>query len=213
MKKMEIYNRLKSPPKHALKKIGSGSRIAGFTNISPMWRIEAMTEEFGVCGIGWRFNDVVYTFEKGGGNEIVCFCDLSISVKIDNEWSDKIPGVGGSKFVADQKNGQFTSDECKKMAFTDAMGAAMKLRGVGADIYMGGKSGEEKQKYETDSDVNNDKENILKYKSWIDSIENIQDNKTLELFYKKNEEVILQDAFLHKLIANRKNVLEYGSTI
>ena len=104
----------------------------------------------------------------------------------------------------------------KEQAFldaTDAMGAAMTLLGVGADIYMGGKSGEEKQKYETDSDVNNDKENILKYKSWIDSIENIQDNKTLELFYKKNEEVILQDAFLHKLIANRKNVLEYGSTI
>ena len=48
-----------------------------------------------------------------------------------------IPGIGGSMFVASEKAGLRTNDECYKMAVTDALSVAMKMLGVGADIYMG----------------------------------------------------------------------------
>ena len=39
--------------------------------------------------------------------------------------------------IAKEKNGPHTSDECYKMAVTDAISTAIKMLGVGADIYAG----------------------------------------------------------------------------
>ena len=39
--------------------------------------------------------------------------------------------------VANEVRGLHNNDECYKMAVTDALGTAMKLLGVGADIYAG----------------------------------------------------------------------------
>ena len=38
-------------------------------------------------------------------------------------------------FVAKEKSGLYTSDECYKMALTDAISVACKALGMGADIY------------------------------------------------------------------------------
>ena len=38
-------------------------------------------------------------------------------------------------FVAKEKSGMYTSDECFKMALTDAISVACKALGVGADVY------------------------------------------------------------------------------
>ena len=56
-------------------------------------------------------------------------------MKIDNEWSKPIQGVGGSSFVTNERNGLYTSDECFKMAYTDALSIACKSLGMGADVY------------------------------------------------------------------------------
>ena len=46
-----------------------------------------------------------------------------------------IPGTGGSKFAAKEKSGVYVSDECFKMALTDALSVACKQLGIGADVY------------------------------------------------------------------------------
>lgn len=38
-------------------------------------------------------------------------------------------------YVANEKNGPYTSDECYKMALTDAISVACKALGVAADVY------------------------------------------------------------------------------
>ena len=62
---------------------------------------------------------------------------IDLFVNIGDKWSDAIPGTGGSTFIANEKNGLYMSDEAVKMATTDALSVAMKMLGVGADVYMG----------------------------------------------------------------------------
>jgi hypothetical protein len=54
-------------------------------------------------------------------------------------------------FVANEKNGAYVSDECFKMAITDAIGTAAKMIGLASDVYMGIKSDNTRpqSKYET----------------------------------------------------------------
>jgi hypothetical protein len=128
-----IYNQVREVPTSAQKKI-NGGRMNGKTDINPMWRIKVLTEQFGPCGIGWYYIPVkkwTETFES----ETAAFVDIELYVKYDNEWSKPISGTGGSMFVANEKNGPYVSDECYKMATTDAISVACKQLGIGADIY------------------------------------------------------------------------------
>lgn len=130
---MSIYEGHRQPPKEALKPIQAG-RLKGMSDINPMWRIKALTEEFGPCGIGWY-----YTVDKQWlepcGNETVAFVNISLYVKQGDDWSKPIFGNGGSKIIAQERNGAFVSDEAFKMAVTDAIGVACKQLGIAADVY------------------------------------------------------------------------------
>ena len=134
MENMEIYEKVRAVPKEALKTIGGG-RLKGMSDINPMWRIKMLTEMFGICGIGWKIEVTDKRLENGAANEIVCFVDILLSVKVDGEWSAPIPGMGGSSFVTLEKGGLYTSDECFKMAYTDAISVACKSLGFAADVY------------------------------------------------------------------------------
>ena len=136
MTNMEIYNKLKSVPSQYLKQIQAG-RLKGMSDIKPQWRIEKMTEVFGMCGIGWKISNLRFNYVNGSDNQIVCNCYLELSVKHNDIWSEPIPGIGGSSFIANERNGLYTSDEAEKMAYTDALSVAMKMLGMAADIYMG----------------------------------------------------------------------------
>lgn len=131
---MAIYEKVRNVPKEALKTIGGG-RLKGMSDINPMWRIKMLTEVFGICGIGWKIEITDKRLERGEGVEVVCFVDINLYVKVDGEWSAPIPGMGGSSFVTLEKNGPFTSDECFKMAYTDAISVACKSLGFAADVY------------------------------------------------------------------------------
>lgn len=131
---LEIYEKCRSVPENAQKAILAG-RLKGKTDINPMWRIKKLTELFGVCGIGWTIKITNRWLETGANGEVSAFVEIELRVKVDNEWSEPIVGVGGSAFVANEKNGAYTSDECYKMAYTDAISVACKLLGVGADVY------------------------------------------------------------------------------
>lgn len=136
MENLDIYEALREVPKDAQRPIQAG-RLKGKTDINPMWRIKALTEQFGPCGVGWYPKIKRFWLEHGASEEISAFCEIELFVKPADTWSEGIPGIGGAAFVANEKNGLYTSDECFKMAFTDAISVAAKLLGAGANVYWG----------------------------------------------------------------------------
>lgn len=145
MDNLKIYNSVASVPKEAQKPITAG-RIKGMTDINPMWRIKTLTEQFGVVGFGWKYVITDKRIIEGADGVVCAFVDIDLFVKIDGEWSEAIQGTGGSQFVAVERNGKYTSDECFKMALTDALSVACKALGVGANVYWAGGGG---SKYDT----------------------------------------------------------------
>lgn len=134
MENLELYEKVRSVPENAKKKI-TGGRLKGMTDINPMWRIKKLTEEFGVCGTGWIPKIVRTWLDFGENNEVIASVEIELRVKVDGEWSEPIPGIGGSKAVVKEQNGVYTDDECYKKAYTDALSVACKALGMGADVY------------------------------------------------------------------------------
>lgn len=143
MANLDLYNKVREVPKEAQKSFNNG-RFSG-TDINPMWRIKKLTEEFGICGFGWYYEITDKWLEKGQDDIIAAFVNINLFIKIGEEWSKPIQGTGGNTFVSKNKNGYQVSDECYKMALTDAISVAAKALGVGADIYFGN----DRTKYDT----------------------------------------------------------------
>lgn len=125
-------NLCKTDPNHTKK----FTRAGGFsgTDISPAYRIQRLTEEFGPCGEGW--GHVIHsrwreTFPgKNGATECV-FAEVSLWWKNEKgERCETGPQIGGT--IADR-----TPDEAYKMAVTDAIGKCALFLGVAADVYLG----------------------------------------------------------------------------
>lgn len=135
MNNMDIYEAVREVPAEAKRTIGAG-RLKGFTDVNPMWRIKRLTEVFGPCGIGWKYEPIHRDIQTFNGETCV-FIDIMLYV-VDpetGEWSDGIYGTGGSKLVATERSGPYVSDEAFKMAQTDALSVACKNLGIGADVY------------------------------------------------------------------------------
>ena len=134
MKNLEIYEKVRKVPDAAKKTIDAG-RLKGMTDINPMWRIKTLTELFGACGIGWYYKILNRWTQEGSDGTQAAFIEIELYIKVDGEWSMPIIGTGGATFIAKEKNGLHTNDECFKMALTDAISVACKSLGVGADVY------------------------------------------------------------------------------
>ena len=147
MEKMELFKKFENTPDEAKKPIEAG-RLKGFTDINPMWRFKRLTEVFGPVGIGWKFVITDKQIVPGADGVVSAFVDILLFYKHEGEWSEGIPGTGGSSFVAKEKNGLYTSDECFKMALSDAIGTACKALGMSADIYFS----KDRSKYTTAQD-------------------------------------------------------------
>lgn len=132
---LHIYDIARKIPAHALKEIKAG-RLKGMSDINPMYRIKKLTGLFGPCGIGWRY-EIVKEWLESYGNEVKAFMTVNLYYKWEGEWSEAIPGTGGSSFVSQERNGTYVNDECFKMALTDAISVASKALGVAADVYYG----------------------------------------------------------------------------
>lgn len=134
MDNMSIYNAVAEVPKEAQKPI-TGGRLKGMTDINPMWRIQQLTEQFGAVGIGWYYEILNRWTEDGASGEKCAFLEIALYIKNGDEWSKPIIGTGGSKYIANERNGVYTSDEVYKMALTDAISVACKALGMGANVY------------------------------------------------------------------------------
>jgi hypothetical protein len=113
-------------------------RAGGFsgTAVKPMWSFKRMTEHFGPCGIGWGTEAPSFQVERAG-EEMMVFCTAGIWYVENDKRSMPVYGVGGDKFYISGSKGFRSSDEAFKAAYTDALGNAMKLIGVAADVHMG----------------------------------------------------------------------------
>ena len=151
MENLELYDRVRTVPNNAKREIKAG-RLKGKTDINPMWRIKVLTEVFGPCGMGWKYVIKREWLETGANGEIAAFVDIDLFYKAGGEWSEAVPGTGGSMLVTSERNGLYTSDECFKMALTDAISVAAKALGVAADVYWDADStkyGRQQEKPET----------------------------------------------------------------
>lgn len=136
VKSMENWNALKKVPESHLKTIGFGA-LKGKSDINPQWRYKAMTEVYGECGTGWSHRLVNQTIVPGGEGETLVFVEVAVRVKDGKEFT----GLGGDKIVSKSKNGLKSNDEAFKMAYTDALGTALKYLGVASEIYEGNYDG------------------------------------------------------------------------
>lgn len=193
-----IYNKIKEVPKEAQKPI-TGGRLSGMTDIKPMWRIEKLTEIFGPVGLGWYAPISKKEIIDGANGEKIAVVDINLFVNYKvpyklgyDLWSEPIIGTGGSSFIAKEKNGLYTSDECFKMAYTDALSVACKMLGMGANVYWGDSKYNTNKKIETKEDAKELVINFGKYNGkTIGEIYEAEDIKYLEwLFDKSNDENI-----------------------
>ena len=130
---MKVWDAVKQPPKFALRQI-QGGRLAGKTDINPQWRYQVMTEQFGVCGVGWYYEVKRVWSEPGSEGQVFAFAEIYLYAGSN---VNPIPGIGGSMLIEKEKGGLHSNDEGYKMAITDALSVAMKMLGVAADIYAG----------------------------------------------------------------------------
>jgi len=130
-----VWNEKRTVPAEFLKTIGGG-RLKGKSDISPQWRLQALTEMFGPCGIGWRYETVEHWTEAYEG-EVSTHVRINLYIKVAGEWSAAIEGQGGSMLVEKEARGMHHSDEAIKMATTDAISVACKQIGIAADVYLG----------------------------------------------------------------------------
>jgi len=159
---LSIYEKIKTVPEKAQKKI-TGGRLNGMTDIKPMWRIEKLTELFGICGFGWKAPITNKEIIEGANGEKIAIVDIDLYINIDGKWSEPIQGTGGSSFIAKEQKGLYTSDECFKMAYTDALSVACKSLGMGADVYWGDSKYSNNNKEDNKEEITN-KEQAENYK-------------------------------------------------
>ncbi len=137
MENLKLYNIGRAVPDSAKKEIKAG-RLKGKTDINPMWRIKVLTEMFGPCGIGWWYDITEkIILDDPETRQKAAFVDILLFYKdpATGEVSHGIPGTGGASFVSKESNGFYVSDECFKMALTDAISVSAKALGIGADVY------------------------------------------------------------------------------
>ena len=137
MGNLRFYEMARGVPCEAIRPISAG-RLKGFSDSNPMWRIKRLTEMFGPCGLGWWYEITDKRLvEDETTKQKAAFMDILLYYKDPEtgEVSHGIPGTGGSSFVAQERNGPYMSDECFKMALTDAISVAAKAIGVAADVY------------------------------------------------------------------------------
>lgn len=126
-------------PENAIKEIQAG-RLKGKSDINPQWRIEAITNTYGLYGTGWYFQiaDVKFVDVPATG-ELLVFMTIELFIKDleTGKWAKPVVGVGGDFVIKKEKNALHGNDEAYAMCLTDALGKAMKVLGVANDIYRG----------------------------------------------------------------------------
>ena len=138
----EWFMRNAEPPQDALKPIEAG-RLKGKSDINPQWRIQALTEQYGICGVGWAYEikEKEYVDVPATGEKMV-FITVHLFIRDWNypdeyKWIGNAIGIGGDFVIKKETNGLHANDEGLAMALTDAIGKAAKVFGIANNVYRG----------------------------------------------------------------------------
>lgn len=223
MSNLDLWDKVKTVPQEAQKPIKAG-RLNGMTDISPIWRFHEITNQFGPCGIGWKYTVEKQWIENGSGGIQCANTNINLCFKHDGEWSEPIPGTGGSMFVAKESKGLYTSDEAYKMSLTDALSVAMKALGFGAVIYSGGNDyskytspqqnqSEQQPQKEQPKTFDQNKANFLKIKKQLTGAGSVTELATIMANWERAIDVMPEKGSneLDVLYDRRKAEFEHGS--
>ncbi|EHV5556885.1 hypothetical protein K0W35_003565 [Vibrio parahaemolyticus] len=120
----------------------------GFTSINTQYRVMQMTKVFGICGFGWGWEEIERWEAKGaqlpdGTFEEFVHMKIALWVKVDGVKSEPITHYGSTKsrYLTSGYGGKVQSivqdEDPYKKAESDALGKAMSMLGVCADVYLG----------------------------------------------------------------------------
>ena len=131
-KNLRIWTATEEVPLEFLKEI-RGGRLAGMTDISPMWRLWKLTQMYGPYGEGWWIDNLDWRVVEAGPE-----VSIQVSLKVyTRDAPNGLLGVGGSRILQKESAGLHHNDEALKMAVTDAIGVACKFLGFASAIYEG----------------------------------------------------------------------------
>lgn len=193
MEAIEFYKNCETPPEWALKSIGAG-RLQGMTDINPQWRIKMLVDNFGFCGIGWKYVIKRLWFEDCQ-TERLAFAEIELFIKDNDKWSDPVPGIGGSKMMAQEKSGIHNSDECYKMAVTDALSVACKMLGIGAAVYSGSKyipvlKQEVEENEKADKEAKKAAQSAIDLENFLREVDSVKDRPSSIALYTKYKHLL-----------------------
>lgn len=119
----------KTDPAHT-KGFVKGGGFKG-TAIKPFWLMRRATEVFGVCGIGWGWEEIESQYRAG------VWCS---KVRVWFIVDDKEGGIeqwGQTVMEGANSKGPFVDEEAPKKAVTDAVTKCLSYLGFAGDVHMG----------------------------------------------------------------------------
>lgn len=134
-KNKEFWNRvMKTDPKRV--KPITGKQYKG-NSPQPYYLVERMTEEFGMCGIGWGLNILSERMERLTDTDVLHIAHIELWYMVGDQ-RGTIQQVGQTKAAYKSSKGAMVVDEdAPKKSVTDAMTKCMSYLGFSGDIFSG----------------------------------------------------------------------------
>jgi len=135
MNNREFWDRVKKTDPRRVKQI-TGKQYKG-NSPQPYYLVERMTEEFGMCGLGWGLNIKNERMERMSEHDILHVAVVELWYRHDGE-TGRIEQIGQTKAAYMSSKGTLVVDEdAPKKSVTDAMTKCMSYLGFSGDIFSG----------------------------------------------------------------------------
>lgn len=131
----EFWNRVMKTDPARVKAI-TGKQYKG-NSPQPYYLVERMTEEFGMCGIGWGVDIISERMERLTDTDVLHIAHVELWYAQDDK-TGRIQQVGQTKAAYLTSTGKMMVDEdAPKKSVTDAMTKCMSYLGFSGDIFSG----------------------------------------------------------------------------
>lgn len=135
MSNRDFWDKVQKTDPHRVKAI-TGKQYKG-NSPQPYYLVERMTEEFGMCGIGWGLHIVSERMERLTDTDVLHIAHVELWY-MRGETRGSIQQVGQTKAAYKSNKGTMVVDEdAPKKSVTDAMTKCMSYLGFSGDIFSG----------------------------------------------------------------------------
>lgn len=132
---MKFWEKVKKTDPSRVKPI-TGKQYKG-NSPQPYYLVERMTEEFGMCGIGWGLNIINERMERLTDSDVLHVAVVTLWF-IHEGKRGEITQIGQTKAAYSKSSGGMMVDEdAPKKSVTDAMTKCMSYLGFAGDIFSG----------------------------------------------------------------------------